>query len=402
MHVLDRKIAASICLLITIASAALADQKVRFVVHVPPASPQPDYIYVAGSLPAVGSWKPDGLKLTRQSSGVYQADVDLPIGQTLEFKFTRGTWAAVEQNAAGTDRSNRRVVVDASVHQIDAKVERWATSNPSEPPASTVVGNLKCHKLDSKALAGPRAIRVWLPPGYDANSKTGYSILYMHDGQNCFDRATSAFGNEWQIDETLTKLIKQKRIPPLIVVGIDNGLANRINELTYSSDPKRGGGNADQYAKFLLTEVKPFVDKTYRTQSDPSHTFLGGSSLGGLMSLEIARRHPNTFGGILVMSPTLWWNHGSVIDEVANAPAGLSGTRVWLDMGTREGATTSKTASHSTEAEDNLTAVKRLGDALSKQHIEHRLTIDADHPEHNESAWAARFPQAIEYLLNEK
>ena len=134
------------------------------------------------------------------------------------------------------------MVGDAVTKQIDATVERWASVGLSSGQVSTVVGNLKLHKIDSRILKQSRTIRVWLPPGYDANVNVRYSVLYMHDGQNCFDRATSAFGNEWQIDETLTKLINNKRVPPMIVVGIDNGLANRINEYTYNADSERGGG----------------------------------------------------------------------------------------------------------------------------------------------------------------
>jgi predicted alpha/beta superfamily hydrolase len=390
------------CVFASATLAAGADQKVRVVVRFPPAKSAPESIFLAGSLPAVGNWKPDGLKLARHADGTFQAEVDLPIGQILEFKITRGSWATVEKNADGTDRANRRAVVDDKLRLIHANVERWASNDPAERLPATIIGNLKIHQLDSKTLGGPRPIRVWLPPGYDAHPNSRYSVLYVHDGQNCFDRATSAFGNEWQIDETLTKLISEKRVPPLIVVGIDNGLANRINELTYSADPTRGGGQADKYAEFLLTEVKPFVEKMYRTHSGPAHTFLGGSSLGGLMSLEMARRHPNTFGAVIAMSPTLWWDHESLTKDITKNATSLRNTRVWLDMGTREGVSTSNATSAKKEASDNVEAARRLDEALAKGHIERRLVIDSQHPEHNEPAWAARFPEAIEYLLNAK
>ena len=291
------------CLVVSIAASAYPDQKVRVVVRVPPITPKTESIYLAGSLPSIGGWKADGLKLTRQDDGTYTGDIDLPIGETLEFKITRGSWATVEKTADGSDRPNRHVAVDAATKRIDATVERWANDSQNNLPASSVVGTLKLHTIDSRSLKQPRIIRIWLPPGYDANTKAGYSVLYMHDGQNCFDRRTSAFGNEWEIDETLTKLIVEKRIPPIIVVGIDNGGANRINEMTYAAEAKRGGGQGAGYAEFLLSEVKPFVEKTYRVKPGQTDTFIGGSSLGGLASLEIARRHPKTFGGVIAMSP---------------------------------------------------------------------------------------------------
>ena len=212
----------------------------------------------------------------------------------------------------------------------------------------------------------------------------------MQDGQNCFDRATSAFGTEWQIDETLTKLIKDNRIPPIIVVGVDNGLANRIKEYTYSADSERGGGYAAAYASYLLTEVKPFVDKSYRTKTDRAHTLIGGSSLGGLISLDIALRHPNTFAGVIAMSPALRWSGEAFTKELEQEPGGLFGTRVWVDMGTSESYSTSSEATK-VQNEKLIGAAKRLDAALTKHRIAHRLVIDEQHSTHNETAWASRF-----------
>jgi predicted alpha/beta superfamily hydrolase len=383
------------------AASCAADQKLHLIVHVPPATTATDSIYLAGSLPEVGTWKPDGIKLARQSNGVYAGDINLPIGQSLEFKITRGAWGTVEKAADGSDRPNRKIVGDANTHQIEITVDGWATSVLPATTPTTVVGNLKIHQLDSHVLKAktPRTIRVWLPPGYDADPAARYPVLYVHDGQNCFDRATSAFGAEWQIDETLTKLIADKRIPPIIAVGIDNGGINRLNELTYLPDAAHGGGQGAVYADFLLNEVKPFVDKTYRTKPNYAHTYLGGSSLGGLASLDIARRHPNTFAGIIAMSPTLHWADRVILKEIDTNPGGLANARIWIDMGTHEGGPNPKPGTP--EQNDRYVArIRALDQSLTRHHIDHRLVIDNDHPSHNEPAWAARFPQAIEYILN--
>jgi predicted alpha/beta superfamily hydrolase len=386
----------------TIAAPAFgAVQKIRFIIHVPSGGPPEDSIYLAGSLTEVGAWKPDGIKFTRQADGAYSADITLPAGQSLEYKITRGTWGTVEKNADGSDRPNRTAAIDANTHQVEITVDRWASGAPVIPIPSTVVGNLKLHKLDSRALNKSRTIRVWLPPGYDANSDARYPVLYMHDGQNCFDRATSVFGNEWQIDETLTKLINEKRVPLIIVVGIDNGGRNRLNELTYEADATHRGGQGAAYADFLLNEVKPLVDKTYRTKPDQAHTVLGGSSLGGLASLDIARRHPNTFAGIIAMSPTLHWADNVILKEIDKSPGGIAGAHIWIDMGTREGGPNPKPGTP--EQNDLYVArIRALDESLTRHHIDHRLLVDDERPEHNEPAWAARFPQAITYLLNAK
>jgi predicted alpha/beta superfamily hydrolase len=389
-----------LCLLAVAVSPARAEQKLHVVIHAPSSTPKTDSLYLAGSLPSVGGWKADGVKLTHQDNGTYTSDIDLTAGKTLEFKITRGSWASVEKYADGSDRPNRQVTVDATTKQIDVTVARWASDDQSTLPAGTVVGNLKLHNLDSKVLKQPRTIRVWLPPGYEANVKDRFGVLYMHDGQNCFDRRTSAFGNEWEIDETLTKLIGEKRVPPLMVVAIDNGGANRINELTYTAEAKRGGGQGSLYADFLLNEVKPFIDRTYRTNPGSANTFIGGSSLGGLASLEIARRHPSTFAGVIAMSPTILWADELMVNEVKSDPNGLAGTRVWIDMGTREGTLGSNDGTSNVQSQRYVDAAHRLDQILTKSRIEHRLMIDNQHASHSEPAWASRFPQAIAYILN--
>ena len=388
-------------LLVLSESVADAAQSVHFLVHVPADTLASDSIFVAGSLTSVGGWKADGLKLVRQIDGTYAADIDLDSGQTLEFKITRGSWANVEKNADGSERVNRLATIDPSTKQIEITVECWANGKAATAPSSTVVGQLELRRIESKSLGESRTIRVWLPAGYDADSSARYGVLYMQDGQNCFDQATSAFGHEWQIDETLTSLIADKKIPPLIVVGVDNSPINRINEFTYDTDSRHpGGGGGEHYSAFLLSEVKPFVDQTYRTRPDRDHTMIGGSSLGGLISLDIARRHPDIFGGIIAMSPSLWWADEALTRRIEVDAGGLCGTTIWLDIGSREDRPLAGDADP--ENQRTVEQAQRLDASLTREGIVHRLTIDHQHAEHNEVSWASRFPKAIEYLMEMK
>ena len=391
-----------LCAFAFISCTARADQAVHLKVHVPPTTPETATVFLAGSLPLVGTWKPDGLKLTRQPDGTYTADLNIPVGQTLEFKFTRGNWSTVEKNTDGSDRPNRQLTVKADTKQLEATVDRWTDAAPNQPPPNTVAGSLKLHTLESKHLKQPRTIRVWLPPDYDTKTDATYAVLYMHDGQNCFDRATAAFGNEWEIDETLTKLISEKRIPPIIVVAIDNGGANRINELTYDSDRLRGGGQCATYADFLLREVKPFIDKTYRTKSGAAYTFIGGSSLGGLAALDIPRRHPDTFAGVIAMSPTLGWADEALLKQIEASPGGLARARVWIDIGTREAGPPTSKPGAAAQNQRYVSLVQNLDQSLARHHVAHRLALDDEHSAHNEQAWSRRFPIAIEYVLQQK
>jgi len=391
------RFAAVVAVLAWVVTTAAAAQTVQIVVHVPADTPADADVFLAGSLPSVGSFRPNGVKLTRRDDGAYIGEIELQSGDQLEFKMTRGSWATVEKNADGSERPNRVLEVDAATRELEVTVERWASAQPGAPRRSTVVGRLELHEIASKPLKLSRTIRVWLPPGYEPAGGSRYGVLYMHDGQNCFDSATSAFGDEWQIDESLTKLIEAKRVPPLIVVGVDNGEARRIDEYTFAAEPNRGGGQGAAYAEFLLNEVKPLVDKTYRTRPDPAHTFLGGSSLGGLVSLEIGRRHPGVFGGVIAMSPALWWADESLTRDVERDAGGLAKSRVWIDMGTRENLAAAAGANAANER--LIKAARRLVAALEKHGVEYRLTIDAEHPEHNERAWAQRFPAAVEYAV---
>ena len=263
--------------------------RLPIIVHVPLDTPASASVFVAGSLPSVGSWKADGVQLARAADSTYSGSLTLEAGQTLEYKFTCGSWDAVEKAADSGDRSNRELSVGATAAPITATVERWA----AEPlKTNTVVGTLRIVQVPTSGPHGARTIRVRLPPSYDGGDRqTRFPVLYLQDGQNCFDRATSAYGSEWQVDETLTRLIADGAVPPLIVVGIDNAGADRTREYTFDVDPQDGGGGGAAYADLLLQAIMPFVEREFRVQTGSAHTFIGGSSLGALVSLE-------THGGI--------------------------------------------------------------------------------------------------------
>ena len=370
--------------------------RLPLIVHVPTNTPANAAVFLAGSLPGVGSWKADGVQLARADDGTYSGSLMLEAGQTLEYKFTCGSWDAVEKAADGSERFNRVAPVGATAAPITATVERWA----AEPvKANTVVGTLQIMEVPAAGPHGARTIRVWLPPGYDAaNEQTRYPVLYLQDGQNCFDWATSAYGSEWQVDETLTRLIGGGSVPPLIAVGIDNAGANRTREYTFNVDPQDGGGGGAAYADMVLGVIMPFVERKYRVQTGLPHTFIGGSSLGALVSLEIARRHPGTFGGVLVMSPALWWDNQTTIADTAADPSGLAGTRVWIDIGTREVVPLAPPGSMDPQNQLAVDEARRLEAVLLRAGLKGRLSVD-EGAQHNEIAWAKRFPTAVGYLL---
>jgi len=191
-------------------------------------------------------------------------------------------------------------------------------------------------QFHSQFLEHDRDVLVWLPPGYELGDAR-YPVLYMHDGQNLFEPET-AFqrGEHWRVGETATELIEAARIEPLIVVGIYNTGEARLHEYTPTDDAKLGGGQADDYGRMIIGELKPLIDRTYRTQVDRDSTGIAGSSLGGLVSLHLAFNHPAIFGRAAALSPSVWWDRKTVLKTVRGARARPK-LRLWVDMGTAEG-----------------------------------------------------------------
>lgn len=262
-------------------------------------------------------------------------------------------------------------------------------------PKHTLTGNIRRHrKFPSKILGNRRDILVYLPPGYSRFSRQRYPVLYLHDGQNVFDAATAFAGVEWGVDETAQQLIRQKAIEPLIVVAVPNMGEERIHE--YAPTPgvitphdrpkKRSRGLAGIYGRFLIDELKPFIDRKYRTKPEPEFTGLGGSSLGGLATLAIGIIFADTFTRLMVMSPSVWWDNYAII-SILGFVREKPPLKIWLDMGT---------------AEQDWEQVHDLRDALIDRGWQPDVDLkymEAEGAGHNEGAWAARVEPALRFLF---
>jgi predicted alpha/beta superfamily hydrolase len=240
----------------------------------------------------------------------------------------------------------------------------------------------------SRHLKVDHDLIVHLPPGYlDDNRR--YAVLYLQDGQNLFDPATAFGGQEWRADETADELIRHGEVEPLILVGVYNAGQNRIDEYTTSKDKGTGkGGHAHLYGRMLVEELKPFIDAEYRTLPDAPHTGLGGSSLGGLVTLTVGLTYPEIFGKLAVMSPSVWWDHRAILDTVAASDLATR-PRIWLDIGTAEGGRTTADA-------------RLLRDALARRGWCEGLDLayfEADGAEHNERAWGDRVGPMLQFLF---
>ena len=248
---------------------------------------------------------------------------------------------------------------------------------------------IKHEQFPSRSLRNKRDLIVYLPPGYDGQPGRRFPVIFLHDGQNLFDGSTSFIpGMDWHVGQTADHGIYEGRIAPLIIVGLYNAGKQRLGEYTPTRVPRLGGGRANRYAKFLLDEVQPFVRKTYRVLDGPQNTGIGGSSLGGLVSLYLGLRMPETFGKIAALSPSVWWNQRVILRFAAAAPTNPT-PRIWLDAGTREGGRTVEDVERFRDV--LLGKGWQLGRDLHYQRVEGA--------EHNEAAWAQRVGPFLQFLF---
>jgi predicted alpha/beta superfamily hydrolase len=242
--------------------------------------------------------------------------------------------------------------------------------------------------FESKILGNQRQITIYLPAGYDERDDRRYPVLYMQDGQNLFDPERAYVpGNDWQLQHAADKAIGERTAAPMIIVGVDHAGPGRMDEYTPVLDARhKGGGRAAEYARFLIEELKPAIDARYRTLPDAENTGVGGSSLGGLVSLYLALRHPGVFRRAAVMSPSIWWSERAILAD-AEAFEGPP-PRMWLDIGGREGM-------------EALRDARTLRDRVAaKGWSDETFHFFEDRRgDHSERAWAKRVRQALEFLF---
>lgn len=258
----------------------------------------------------------------------------------------------------------------------------------------TLTGNIQSHpQFKARILRNRRDVQVYLPPGYRRSRERRYPVLYLHDGQNVFDAATSFAGVEWGADESAERLTKKRLIEPVIIVAVANIGEKRIHEYaptcgvieTTASRKKRSRGLLRKYGCFLRDELKPFIDRTYRTRPEAEFTGLGGASLGGLATLILGLWFPQTFNRLAVMSPSIWWDDCAIY-RIIEKGKGKPPLKIWLDTGTSEPGW-----ERARELRDRLVERGwRVDDDLQYTEVEGG--------DHSEGAWAARFEAVLRFL----
>jgi len=266
-------------------------------------------------------------------------------------------------------------------------------TSSAPPPRAFTAGpgvHVLAQRLAMPGLARERALRLYLPPSYESSSTRRYPVIYMHDAQNLFDEATSSYGSEWGVDETMDEFARTRGFEA-IVVGIDHGGDERIHELSPWTNPKYGAAQGEQYMAFVAGTVKPFIDAHYRTLPDREHTAIAGSSLGGLMTHYALLAYPQVFGRAAIFSPSYWYSN-EVYAQTAAHPW-RPDARVYIYIGGHEGDESQA------DVERMLTLLSPPCDPACRPRpqITYHVVPEA---RHDERAWRAEFPRAIAWLFD--
>jgi predicted alpha/beta superfamily hydrolase len=334
-----------------------------------------DPIYIAGSF---NGWNPaDERYKLKNDNGAYKIELNLPQGG-YEFKFTRGNWEKGETTADGKSAGNRELIVTGD-RKLEISIAGWQDHFPAVPKLSTASKTVRI--LDTAfyipQLNRYRRIWVYLPKNYSPHKR--YPVLYMHDGQNVFNDSTS-FSGEWGVDE----FFDTTALAQAIVVAIDNGGQYRLNEYSPYDMDRYGKGQGMQYVEFIVWNLKPYIDRKYRTYKNRQNTFIAGSSMGGLISMYAILRYPNVFGGAGVFSPAFWV--APRINNLVETHGKKLRGKVFFYAGKQES---------DSMVSDMLKVFERLS-VLSKAKM---TTVIRDDGKHHESAWRREFPGFYRWML---
>lgn len=365
------------------ASSAIA--QVTFIIdNLPVNTPPLDSLYIAGDF---NGWNPGAPEYMMHKNAQDKWSVTLsqqPAGTVIRFKFTRGSWATVEKGQSGEEIPDRTFTF-GNGETLGITIFNWADSGGG--PVSTAAENVAVmdENFFIPQLNRTRRIWIYLPPDYET-SGLNYPVMYMHDGQNLFDVLTS-YSGEWQVDESLNTLALQGHKVP-IVIGIDNGGADRIGEYTPWSNSEYGGGDGELYMQFIVETLKPYIDQHYRTLSDRNNTALMGSSLGGLISHYGSLRFQEVFSKAGLFSPSYWFSDSVWL--FTRQMGKQYDIRFYQLCGTLEGGNT-------------VGDMLRMNDSLVRAGFQQEKIFNkvVTGGAHNEALWRSSFSDAYLWLFEE-
>ena len=330
-----------------------------------------DTIFLTGNTSLLGLWNPRGLAMTRRAETRWEKSFSIPdSSHHLEFKFSLGSF---DREAI----SNKGVVPSNSILEIARDTEVYFVIEDFKNPMAPLqlsAGTAEFHQFSPGHGLTDRRVTVWLPDGYNKNSTTKYPVLYVHDGQNQFDGSKTLNHQEWRLDESIQSLSAQGKINAPIVVAIDNTSA-RTQE--YGS-----AISASPYTDFIIHQVKPWVDSTYRTYSDRKHTATMGSSMGGLVALNLVWYHDDVFSKAACLSPAFKIKEFDILSQLKKYSGAKKDISLYVDDGT-EGLESELRPG----IEETVNYLKSNGYSVTYNVV--------NGAEHNEAAWSKRVDKVM-------
>ncbi len=346
----------------------------------PNDDPRP--VFLTGSF---NSWttQDERFKMLKIKDGHYQfVFSDVPLSdEPFEYKYVKGGWEAEELGQDGHPPVNRRMEVPRG--KVADVVPKWKQHGSGYDPRFYPDIQIVAKRFNLPQLRRRRRIAVLLPWNYHQTDRH-YPVLYLQDGQNLFEDG-APFGT-WGVDKKLAALA-QKGKGDFILVAIDHGGKERIKEYSPYDSVRWGEGLGQEYARFLAETLKPHIDKNFRTLPDRANTGIGGSSMGGLISVYAGLMFPEVYSKFMIFSPSLWASP-MIYSEPMHFAAFDSLTKIYLYGGNREGA-------------GMLPNLKRFKESVEKSsHGKSQVRLETDqNGRHNEARWGEEFPKAAEWLF---
>lgn len=329
------------------------------------------------------------IRMKKQGPGKYRGEIaglrSLP--SPLEYRYLKGGWDDVELDEYGSLSHPREIEKPEDTPHVKDQVLHWMKNGTAYKEQHLPEIIVLSEAFQIPQLIRTRRIAALLPHDYDRTDKS-YPVLYLQDGQNLFDDY-APFGN-WGVDKKLAALAG-KGLHELIVVAIDHAHEQRISEFTPSHHTKLGHGEGEKYARFMVETLKPYVDRRFRTLRGREFTGIGGSSMGGLVSLYTGLLYPQFFSKMMIFSPSLWVDP-DILTKTSSLHAGAS-LKMYLYAGGKEGGSL---MSHTKN-------IKQIFDQKSQNGWPLRIKTSFNAKgRHNEFAWGVEFPKAVEWLYFEE
>ncbi|KAF0158755.1 MAG: putative hydrolase [Ignavibacteria bacterium] len=365
-------------------AAVSAQEKVNVTLNVvSPTLDDTSKIYVAGNVRALGSWQPNKIQLNKATKDIWGVTVSVDKGTRLEYKFTKGSWA---NEALGSDSSipQNTTFVANNDTTVLATIFNWR-DNFNFKVNGQITGKVFYHKGFMFDGLKPRDIFVWLPPNYDEQKEKRFPVFYMHDGQNLVDPRTSNTFIDWQADEVADSLIRAGEVEQFIIVGMNN-TDDRGTEYNNTHLGKL-------YERLVVEKIKPFIDANYRTLTDAKNTAVGGSSMGGLISMLFAWDYPNVFSKAACFSPAFKFTNYNYVNVVAEDKSPKKDLLLYIDNGGVGLETILQPG-----VDEMVNVLKEKGYVENK---DFQIFIDKQ-AEHNEAAWAKRIWRPIKFFFGKK